>query len=101
CGAGARRRTVYISGRLRRRTAANLSPPRELTTDNRQPKTGNQQLPSPHTPPALCLGAGLDLADALAGEAEDLADVAEGQLVVLQDSVAELEDGLVLERQGL
>src|ERR1043166_1342521 len=54
-----------------------------------------------HATPALRLGALLDLADALAGEAEDLADVAERQLVVLQDAVAELDDRLLFERQLL
>src|ERR1051325_8167088 len=56
---------------------------------------------SPHAAPALRLGARLDLADTLAGQAEDLADVAEGELGVLQDAVAELENRLFLERQRL
>src|SRR5687767_14751110 len=43
-----------------------------------------------HAAPAFRLGARFDLAHALAGQAEDLADVAEGQLVVLQHAVAQL-----------
>src|ERR1043166_6278625 len=47
--------------------------------------TGVHRLPiPPNAPPALRLGARLDLAYALARQAEDLADVAERQLVVLE-----------------
>src|SRR5581483_5453447 len=54
---------------------------------------------SPHAPPALRFRALFDLADALAREIQDLADVAQRELVVLHDSVAELEHGLLFERQ--
>src|SRR5450432_4173406 len=54
-----------------------------------------------HTATALRLGSRLDLPDALAREAEDFADVAERELVILQDSVAQLENRLFLERQLL
>src|ERR1700682_556297 len=54
----------------------------------------------PHAPPALRLRPLLDLAHSLAREVEDLADVAEGQLVVLQDAVAELEDGALFQGQA-
>src|ERR1043165_2874859 len=54
---------------------------------------------APHAAAALGLGARLDLADALARQPEDLADVAQRQLVVLQDSVAQLDDRLLLEGQ--
>src|ERR1051325_11385179 len=53
----------------------------------------------PHAAAALRLGARLDLPHALAREAEDLADIAQRQLVVLQHTVAELHDRLLFERQ--
>src|SRR5215213_11638565 len=53
----------------------------------------------PDAAPALRLGAALDLPHALPRQAEDLADVAERQLVVLQHPIAQLHDRLLLQRQ--
>src|SRR5688572_32709097 len=54
---------------------------------------------APHASAALRFGARLDLPDTLAGQAENLADIAKRELVVLQDAVAQLDDGLFLERE--
>src|SRR6266849_1666597 len=67
---------------------------RLLSTTTRSP------VPS-HAAPALRFGARLDLPDALARQAEDLADVAEGELVVLKDSVSQLQNRLLFECQPL
>src|SRR5688500_19026335 len=54
---------------------------------------------SPDAAPAFGFGSRLDLAHALAGEPEDLADVAKGELFVLEDAVAQLENRAFLERE--
>src|SRR5712692_2320135 len=49
----------------------------------------------------LAKGLGLDLADALAGDGEGLADLLEGVLATVADAEAHLEDHLLAGREGL
>src|SRR5712691_10560154 len=81
-------------------TVSFLSP---TSTASRRPmggflRSGTTSAPA-HAPAALRFGARLDLSHALAGEAEDLADVAERELIVLEHAVAQLDDRLLLESE--